>query len=210
MDAPITHDDGRRDRLGTIVIAGVVGLALVAVMVTRTSAAVFTASVDNTGNYFHGGTVTLGDNDANAAMFEIAAMDPGETYTSCINVEYSGTITSPSAVKVYSGQAPLQLNPTTSVLGDYLNITIERGTSDSITFGDCGTFVLEETALAATPLSTFYANHTNYTTGVGTWTPAGTPETRTYRITAELLETVPDTEEGATIDGVTFVWEIQS
>lgn len=206
MQPPTAHSDDRRDRLGTIMIAGVVGLALVAVMITRTSQAVFTASVDNSGNYFNGGTVTLGDNDAEAAMFQLDAMDPGETYTSCINVEYTGSITSPGAVKVYSGAAPVE----SGSLGDHILVTVERGTSDAVTFDNCGTFVLEETPLAGVPLSTFYGSNLDYATGVGTWAPTGTPETRTYRISAELLSTVPDTEEGATISGVTFIWEIQS
>lgn len=206
MQPATAHSHDRRDRIGVIVIAGIVGLALVAVMITRTSQAVFTASVDNTGNYFNGGTVTLGDNDAGAAMFQVDAMDPGQSYTSCINVEYTGSITSPSAVKVYSGPAPLE----SGNLGDHIQLTVERGTSTSTTFGDCGTFTVEATPLSAVTLSAFYTNHTDYTTGVGTWTPTGTPETRTYRVTATLLESVPDTEEGATISDVTFVWEIQS
>lgn len=206
MHSHDTPTNDRRDRLAAILVAGVVGLALVAVMITRTSQAVFTASVDNSGNSFEGGTVTLGDNDAGAALFEIPAMDPGETYTNCINVEYTGSITSPSAVKVYSGAAPDE----SGSLGDHIEITVERGTSDSTTFGDCGTFALEATPLPATPLSTFYTTNTDYGSGVGTWTPTTTPETRTYRVTAELLSTVPDTEEGATVSGVTFVWEIQS
>lgn len=206
MQPPTTPSNDRRDRLGMIMIAGVVGLALVAVMITRTSHAVFTASVDNTANFFHGGTVTLSDNDAEAAMFELDAMDPGEKHTSCINVEYTGSITSPSAVKVYSGAAPTE----SGNLGDHIALTIERGTSDAVTFDNCGTFTLEATPLSAVPLSTFYGTNLDYASGVGTWAPTTTPETRTYRITAELLDTVPDSEEGATIDGVTFIWEIQS
>ena len=208
MDATTPHGGSRMDRIGTVVIAGVVGLALVAVMITRTSQAVFTASVDNTGNYFNGGTVTLGDDDAEAAMFQIDAMDPGETYTSCINVEYTGSIASPSAVKVYSGAAPTG----DLTLGNHIAITVERGTSTltSGAFGDCGTFAHEATPVPAMPLSTFTTAHLDYADGLGSWTPAGTPEARTYRVTAELLDTVPDTEEGARISGVTFVWEIQS
>lgn len=189
-----------------IVVAGIVGFALVAVMITRTSEAVFTASVDNSGNYFNGGTVTLGDNDAEAAMFQVDAMDPGQSYTSCIDVEYTGSITSPSAVKVYSGPAPSE----SGSLGDHIHLTVERGTSDSTGFGDCTNFAAEATPLSAVVLSDFYGTYLGYASGVGTWTPATTPETRTYRITAELLESVPDTQEGATISGVTFVWEIQS
>lgn len=207
MQAPGTHDHDRRDRLGAILVAGIVGLALVAVMITRTSQAVFTAAVDNSGNYFHGGTVTLGDDDAGAALFQIDAMDPGESYTNCINVEYTGSITSPSAVKVYAGPDPLVQSGN---LADHIELTVERGTSDSTGFGDCTNFAVEATPLAAVTLTDFHANHTEYGNGVGTWTPTGTPETRTYRITAELLESVPDSEEGATVDDVTFVWEIQS
>ena len=194
-----------RERL-MVLVAGIVGLALVAVMITRTSEAAFSDTTANAGNYFHGGTVFLGDNGAGSAMFTIDAMDPGEVHTSCIEVTYSGSITSPSPVKVYIATPPAE----SADLGDHIELTIERGTSDATAFGDCGTFALEATPQPATPLSTFYGARTDYATGVGTWTPSATGESRFYRVTAELLESVPDSQEGATLDDVVFTWEIQS
>lgn len=207
MHAHDTPTNDRRDRLGAILVAGVVGLALVAVMITRTSQAVFTASVDNSGNSFESGTVTLGDNDSDAALFTLPAMDPGEPYTSCIRVEYTGSITAPSSVNLYA--SGVRTGSTT--LGNHIVLTVETGTSDPLTpFGDCSTFASGATPLPAKSLNAFYTDHTDYTTGVDTWTPTGTPETLTYRFTAELLDSVPDSEEGATVGAVTFVWEIES
>lgn len=202
---PTPHADARSLR-AAVLVAGIVGLALVAVMISRTSDAAFTSSTSNTGNSFTGGTVTLTDNDAEAVMFDLPAMNPGQSYTSCIDVEYSGTVTTPSAVKVYSGATP----GGSTTLGDHIELTIERGTSNSVAFGSCGTsYTLEATPVSGVTLNTFTSSQTDYTTGLGTWTPTA-PDTKTYRITVTLLSTVPDTEEGASVTGVNFTWEIQS
>jgi hypothetical protein len=182
----------------------VLGLALVAAMITRTSQAAFSATTDNTGNYFNGGTVTLTDDDGGAtALFSVDGMEPGQTETGCIEVSYDGTITTPSAVRVYSGGFTDVGG--TDGLSTYLNVTIEEGTN--AVFNDCSTFSSSGAILTSTPLASMTADYAN---GVGTWTPTATGETRAYQVTVTLDATTPDTEEGAGTTDVAFVWEVQN
>lgn len=207
MDTTHTTD---RQRTLAVAVAGLLGLALVAMMITRTSAAAFSATTDNTGNYFNGGTVTLTDDDGALALFSVDAMDPGDTATGCIEVSYEGTITTPSAVKVYSaGYTNVAGADAASVgLSDHLVVTIEEGTGS--VFNDCSAFVPTSEVLAATDLTSFAAAHSDYATGLGTWTPAATGETTAYRVSVQLDAAVPDAEEGAGTQDVAIVWEIQS
>ena len=186
--------------------AALLALALVAALVTRTSQAAFTASTDNTGNYFNAGTVSLSDNDGTTALFTVDGMEPGDVETRCIQLSYDGTITTPSAVKVYSGGYTNVGG--TAGLSDYLEVTIDEGTGT--TFPGCGDFVLDTNVLPATDLTTFGGTYTGYGSGVGTWTPAATGETRAYRVTVELLASTPDAEQGAGTTDVAFVWEVQN
>lgn len=193
-----------------LVLAALLGLALVAAMITRTSEAAFTATTDNTGNYFNGGTVTLTDDDGLVALFSVDAMEPGQIETGCLQVSYDGTITTPSAVKVYGGGFTDVTGADGASVGlsDHLLVTIEEGSN--AVFNDCSTFTPSATVLTSTALATFNTNNGDYATGVGTWTPIATGEVRAYRVTVELDELTPDTEEGAGTTGVAFVWEVQN
>ncbi len=200
-----------RHRTSAVALAALLGLALVAAMITRTSQAAFSATTDNTGNYFNGGTVTLTDDDGGvSALFAVDAMEPGDTVTGCIQVSYDGTITTPSAVKVYgAGYTNVAGADAASVgLSDHLVVTIEEGTG--AVFNDCSAFTSTATVLAATDLTSFNTANADYATGVGSWTPTATGETRAYRVTVELAATTPDAEEGAGTTDVAFVWEVQS
>lgn len=184
-------------------IAAVVGLALVAALISRTSEAAFTATTDNTGNTFTAGTVTLTDNDAGAALFTPANLSPGDTQTACIEVTYTGSITTVGAVKLYSGG----YTDATGSLSTYLDVTVEEGTAGST----CAAFTTGSTILTATALATFDTNtNAGYASGLGAWTPTSTNEMRPYRFTVTLDAATPDTEQGSSTTGVTFVWEVQS
>lgn len=194
-----------------VLVAGLVGLALVAAMITRTSEAAFTASTDNTGNVFNGGTVTLTDDDDATALFSVDGMQPGQVETGCILVTYDGTITTPDAVRVYSGgYTNVKGDDEDSVgLSDHLSVTIEEGSG--AVFNDCAGFVADPGGpIVAETLTDFGADRTDYATGAGDWTPTATGDTRSYQVTVELLESTPDSEQGAATQDVVFVWEVQS
>ena len=185
------------------VLAMAVALLLVAMMVTRTSQAAFTATTDNTGNSFTAGTVVLSDDDSGAALFAVPTMSPGDTATGCIQVTYSGTITDPQAVKLYGGG----YTDAGGSLSDYLELTVEEGTAGST----CASFTSGATIVNGSTLAAFNdTDSTDYASGDGTWTPTSTPEMRAYQVTVKLADATPNTEQGASTTDVAFVWEIQS
>lgn len=185
------------------IFAALVSLALVSVLLVTSSVAAFTSTTTNTGNSFTAGSVTLVDNDLDAIMFTVANMAPGDSVTDCITVTYQGTITNPSAVKLYSGGYT-----DSGDFDTFLNVTIEEGTGG--TFGNCTGFLLENVIEPTGTLSAFDTAHTNYANGAGVWDPAATPESKTYQITVELDAAAPDVEQSESVTAMTFTWEVQS
>ena len=57
-------------------------------------------------------------------------------------------------------------------------------------------------------LSTLNAK-TSFATGVGTWVPTGSGQTKDYQFTYTMSNTANDTYQGATAS-LTFVWEAQN
>src|SRR4051794_14461644 len=78
----------------------------------------FSVTTVNSGNSFAAGTVTIGDNDAGSALYNVSNRKPGDTVTSCIRVTYSGTLA--SDVKLYTAD-PI------GAIGPYVNLTIDPG-----------------------------------------------------------------------------------
>lgn len=189
-------------------LAMLAALLLVAMMVTRTSQAAFTASTDNTGNSFSAGTLVLTDDDAGAAMFAVTDLSPGDVQTGCIEVTYSGSITTAGAVKLFSSGYTDVPGPDGASVGlsGYLNLTVLEGTAGST----CATFTAGPTVVPTTTLAAFAAASTDYATGAGAWTPAATPETRAFQFTVELDANTPNAEQAATTNAIGFVWQIQS
>ncbi len=197
-------------RVPSVIVAGLVGLALVTALVTRASNAAFSATTDNTGNSFSAGTLTLTDDDSTTAMFSVAGMEPGDTQIECIQVTYTGTIGSPGAVKLYSGgltDVPGS-DPASDGLSDNLNVTVEEGTGG--TSVSCAGFSSASTIVPTTTLASLDTTYTDYATGAGAWTPTGSPENRSYRFTVELDAATPNAEQGASTNSVAFVWEVRS
>lgn len=199
------HDSPRRVgvggflRLATVVLT----FAAMSTLVVVTSQATFSDVTDNTANSATAGDIELVDDDSDSAIFTISDMEPGQTEVDCILVTYQGSIPDPSGVKVYSGGYT-----DSGDFGTYLNLTIEEGTGG--TFGDCTGFSSEATIESGGTLATFDSASTNYATGVGSWDPSGTPATKTYRITLELDSSTPNAEQGESVTGLAFTWEIQN
>ncbi len=176
---------------------------LVSFLIVTVSRAAFSDTTDNSLSSVTAGTVTLTDDDSGLVLFNIGAMMPGDTSTNCIVVTYSGTVTNPASVEMYSGGYI-----DSGDLGTYLNVTIEEGTGGS--FGSCGAFVLENTIEPTGTLASWDTTHTNYATGAGVWDPASTPESKTYRITLEFDAAAPNSEMGESVTALAFTWEVQS
>ncbi len=191
-------------RINLLRAAALIGALLISgLLVLQSSRAAFTDSTSNTGNSLTAGTVTLVDDDAVAVMFNVSNMQPGDSSVNCIVVTYQGTIADPLAVRLYSGGYT-----DSSDLANWLNVTIEEGTGGS--FGSCGAFSSVNTIETGGDLIAFDATHTNYANGAGVWDPSSTPESTTYRITLALDAAAPNSEQGASITALSFVWEVQS
>lgn len=186
------------------VVPAIVAFALVSLLVLRTSSAAFTASTDNEDNSFATGQIELAD-DAVGALFEVTGLVPGDSHTRCITVTYTGSVPAGQldAVRLYAA-GPVS-DP--GALADALRITIEDGTGADD--AACTGFTPAGTLLATTALSTFTAL-TEHATGVGSWTPAASGATRSYRITVALPADAANSVQNRTLSGLTLVWELRS
>jgi len=173
-----------------------VALALVSLVVMVGSRAAFSDTTSNAANSWSAGTVTITDDDSGSAMFNASAMKPGDTVTECIVVTYSGSLV-PADVSLYGSTGG-------SGLDAYLDMTVDIGTGG--VFGDCTGFSLSSTPFSGT-LASFSATHTNFASGVLAWSPAATPQSRTYRFTLTLQDDNAAQGLNAT---ATFTWEAQN
>lgn len=205
MEAELTETSPAGSYLATTALAGslLLSFTLVGGLVVSRSNAAFSATTEAPASSVTAGTVSLSDDDSDSAMFEVAAMVPGDVSTECIEVTYDGTIADPGPVRLYSGGYT-----DSDDLASYLNLTIEEGTGGS--FGDCSGFSSAATIETGGTLADFGTAHTNYATGAGTWDPSSTPVSRSYRVTLELDSSVPDSQQGDSVTGLTLTWEIQS
>jgi hypothetical protein len=178
----------RRRQNGLIAVVAV--LASGALVLSATNAA-FTATTTNPGNTYAAGTVTLTDNDAGSAMFTPSNLKPGDSYSSCITVSYTGSL--PSLVKLYGTTGG-------TGLAGYLDLTITRGTISSGGFGDCTNFTPDAPNYLGQGAGVIYSNTlANVPTSVGTGVDdphsASVPEAWTaneahaYKFTATLQDT---------------------
>jgi hypothetical protein len=205
-----------------VVIALAGGIAASGTMVWTASTAAFTGSTVNPGNSWTTGTVTLTDDDSNAAMFAVTGLVPGAAAVAkCIRVNYTGNVA--AAVRLYR-TASTDVGAT----AQYINITIQEGTGTAQHDGDpaCGngdaTFTEDANgAIYTGTLANFNANRASYADDDGPgahlggvfnattpWTPSGAA-TKVYRITYALDAATPDTEQGQ-VCTLELTWEAKT
>lgn len=195
--------DARRPR-GLLILASALGVMLSGVLVVTVSRAAFSDQTDNTTNALAAGDVTLTDDDAGAAMFSVANMAPDDpAEVACIEVTYSGSISDPGEVRLFSGGLT-----DSGALSAELDITVEVGTGGD--FSDCTGFGSATTIFSTDTLANFDTMHTDYATGITGWDPASTPEARTFRFTIDLPSSAASSVQGDSVTDLTFVWEVQS
>lgn len=188
-------------------VAIVAGLLASAGLVWHASYSAFSATTNNSGNNWTGGTVRLSDDATGAALFTATGLTPGSTGSRCFAVTSTGTL--PSLIKLYgTGYS------TTRALASALNLTVTQGSGGS--YGSCTGFTpLTSGATVFTgSLASFGMAHTTYATGVvasgaGAWSTSGTPASRTYRFTYTMNPTAPVSTMGGTA-AVDFTWESQN
>jgi predicted ribosomally synthesized peptide with SipW-like signal peptide len=206
ISSPQAESHETRRRTAVVLAAGLIGLALVAALVARTSMAAFTATTQSPGNSFDIGSVALTDDDSDGALFSLTGLAPGQSNQACIAVTYAGSLTSTGPVKLYAPSGRTDVAGTGGDdAADYLLVTVEQGTGGG--YGSCAGFAPTSTLVTGTALS---ALPTDYASGVTAWTPTATPQTRTYRFTVQLDPTTPNGAQDASTSNVRFTWEIQS
>jgi predicted ribosomally synthesized peptide with SipW-like signal peptide len=182
------------------IVAAVVSLVVVSLLVTRASNAAFTDTTESSNNSFSAGSIDLVDDDADVAMFTVSDLVPGDDVQECIEVTYQGSVADPTGVELYSGGL------VDSGLAPHLDVVIEEGAGGDS--ASCAGFTSSSTAFTGT-LTAFDSTHDTYATGVGSWDPSGTPESRTYRVTVTLGNDTPNSAQGDDAE-VAFTWEAQS
>jgi len=182
--------------------AGKIGLTLLVVALVGTVVGIgtwsaFSSTTENSGNQFEAGTVTLGDDDSDGVLFNLSALKPNDTSDKCINVTYSGSLA--ASVKVYGSGS--------GGLGQYLTLTVTRGTIASPAFPSCTGFTADDGGgeLYSGNLADFPASY-----GAGIADPNGSwssGENHVYKVSV----TVQDNEsaQGLTASQ-SFTWEARN
>ena len=173
---------------------------LIALLVVTSSRQAFVAQNDNVSNQVTAAAVDLTDNDSSTAMFaNVTGLMPGTNVDRCIDVTYTGSV-DPTAVLLYINAAP------TGTLGPYLNLTIDIGADTADPYRTCTGFSSSSTLYTGT-LSDFATNRGSYATGLSTWDPVGSPETRTFRFRLS-VQNDPNAEGLTSTFG--FSWETRT
>lgn len=186
-----------RKVLLTLLTIGLLGT--VAVVGTLSA---FSATSSNIDNSFTAGTVTLADNDSGAVLYSVTNQKPGVSTVRCIKLTYTGSLD--SEVRLYTSSA---VNPS----AQYINLTIEKGTSDTAVFPNCGTFTSEATIFSGN-LASFASTKNSYANGIPTFPGAQTKwaqnDTLVYRFTLSVQD--DNAAQGASSGLHTFTWEAHS
>jgi predicted ribosomally synthesized peptide with SipW-like signal peptide len=193
---------GRRIFL-SLLIVGVLG-ALVGVG----TLSAFSSSTSNSGNTFDAGTVYITDNDAGSSLYNMTNTKPGDSVVSCIKVTYGGTL---------GADVHLYTPSTINAVGQYINLTIEKGTSaGNPSFPGCGTFTSEATVYNGT-LQGFATGHNSYANGSsvypGSQTVWNPNDTLVYRFTLSMQDNNGANGQGAGAmqsGSHSFVWEARN
>lgn len=199
MKAP----SARTRRVATIA-AGPVAILVAGLLVWQGSVSAFTAQTQNVGSNWSTGSVTLSDDDAGAAAFQITNATPGQTGSKCIKVTSTSTV--PGIVKIYVARLGAQ--------GLENNITISTAIGSGGSFASCSGFV-PTTTLPVMSLSAAAATISSYATGVLPWTTTGVAgESKTFQVTwtfdtTGLSQAAIDALQGKSVSA-DVVWELQT
>lgn len=177
----------------------VVGVLAGTTLVWQTSSATFSDSTSSGGGW-SAGSVTVSDDDAGRAVFSTeqdGLLVGGQSVTRCIKVTYTGSIVSGTQLRLYAAAS--------GALAGNLDLVVDEGAGGS--FGDCAGFAATTAGLYSGTLAGFAADASSFATGVAAWSPASTPQARSYRFTIT-VRNVP-AAQNATVAG-SFTWEARA
>jgi len=195
-------------RAGKIAAAAATPVAILAAsaLVWQSSYAAFSGTTRNSGNDWATGAVSLTDDDAGSARFQVASMIPGQTETKCIKVTANTSVD--GTVRGYA------VNPVVSAQGLENYVKVEVTSGDGGGFGSCEGYTSSRTVIPAGTSLKQLALVDEYADGVGGWDVTPGTQSRTYAITWKfdttgLTQAQVDQLQGAHT-GIDFQWELQS
>jgi hypothetical protein len=133
----------------------------------------FTATTSNSGNSYAAGTVAISDNDSGGFLMALSNAKPTDTDTGCIRLSYTGSLS--ATVRLYGSVS--------GSLGQYLTLTVTRGTDSSPSFRSCTNFTADATNYIGAGAGVVYSGNlsdfpSTYAAGLVDPT-SGSPATRT-------------------------------
>ena len=161
--------------------------------------AAFSDTTTNPGNTFAAGSVTIGDNDGDTALFSNAVEQAPGDYDRCIQVTYTGSLD--ATVKLYTSAI--------AGTGSGLDLTVAKGTG---TAADCSDFVSAATVFGPDTLANFRTAHSSFTNGLAVNPGVATKWVQNDAVTFRFRITVADdnSAQGVVVDPFTLTWETQN
>jgi spore coat-associated protein N len=159
--------------LATLAAAGAVAVG---------SGATFTSTTDNTTSAVTAGRLTHTNSKANAAVFTIPNMKPGDVVNGKLTITNTGTL--PATFTLREPSSTNAFGPATAGAANYLHLTITDDAGTTVYNGDFG-------GLGDTEVKS-----------LGRIDPAGA---HTYTFTVSLDAATPNSEQGKTA-GATYQW----
>lgn len=168
----------------------------------------FSSTTSNANNSFDTGTVVIGDNDANSALYTVTNAKPGTSSTGCIKVTYTGSL---------AADVHLYTTSTVGSVAQYIDLTITPGTqSGSPAFPSCTGFTADSGgAIYSGTLQNFASTKNSYANGVVDYpgtvaTSWVTNDAVVYQFTVALQSGAPDSAQGSSTGSHSFTWEARN
>lgn len=179
-------------------VAVVVGLLASGALVWSSSYATFTSTTSTGTNSFTSGRVTIDNSSPTSALFAVAGLVPGSTGTQCVDATYRGDVA--ASVKLYATYGA------SDALAPHLDVTVDEiAPGAACTTGAASTAALHG-GTGDARLSALVADHHDFATGLGTWSPAP-GEVRRYRVSYVLRD--EDAAQGRSAQ-VRLTWEARN
>lgn len=190
--------DRKRQLLLTLLVVGVLGsLAAVGTY------SAFTATTTNTGNVITTGTVKIDQHPGATTLYNRTNQKPGDSYSACVRVSYTGSIASDVKLYVSSGITN----------GSLYTLTVERGSGLTTLDGtmSCAGFSATSTAYSGA-LGSFATTYAAGYDGKAAGVQWATNDSVDYRFTiVQADDPTPNAYLTPASSGAhTFTWEARS
>ncbi len=161
----------------------------------------FSGTTANAGNSFTAGSVTIADNDAGVALYNLTNQKPADTKASCIKVTYSGSLD--ASVKLYASSV--------AAGGQYVNLKVTKGTGTSAACTDFTAAATGANVFTGT-VSGFATSYSSYASGLSLTPATGaswiTNSTVSYKFEVDVQDN--DAAQGATTGTHSYTWEARN